>query len=197
VKGSVSAAVSAVAAQQAALAGVRALATAGTGVGISSLSGAAAESATLAWLGGGAIAAGGGGVAAGTIVLSGVAIAPAMLVGGITLAIQGDKARTQAEKYDAEVNCSIEEIRTNIKLLKRLERRASELDEALTDLDKRARRSLKTLASLDFDPSRHAHEFQRTALLMRALAQLLDTPLLDANGNVTDVSATTNERYAA
>jgi hypothetical protein len=39
--------------------------TASTGVAISSLSGAAATNAALAWLGGGAVAAGGGGVAAG------------------------------------------------------------------------------------------------------------------------------------
>ena len=42
---------------------VGALATASTGTAISALSGAAATNATLAWLGGGAIAAGGGGMA--------------------------------------------------------------------------------------------------------------------------------------
>jgi hypothetical protein len=52
-QGGVGAAASAVVAQQAALSGVRALAAAGTGTAISTLSGAAAESATLAWLGGG------------------------------------------------------------------------------------------------------------------------------------------------
>lgn len=57
--------------------------TAGTGVAISSLSGAAATNATLAWLGGGTIAAGGGGMVAGTaLVATGVGIA----VIGATLA---------------------------------------------------------------------------------------------------------------
>ena len=51
-------------------AAVGALATASTGTAISSLSGAAATNATLAWLGGGSLAAGGGGIAAGTVVLS-------------------------------------------------------------------------------------------------------------------------------
>lgn len=45
--------------------------TAGTGAAISSLSGAAANSAALAWLGGGTLAAGGGGMALGAIVVSG------------------------------------------------------------------------------------------------------------------------------
>ncbi len=55
--------------------------TAGTGIAISSLSGAAATNAALAALGGGTVAAGGGGVAAGSAILSasvpivGVAIA--------------------------------------------------------------------------------------------------------------------------
>jgi hypothetical protein len=195
--GATSAAVSAVAAQQVALAGVRALAAAGTGAAISSLSGAAAEGATLAWLGGGTIAAGGGGVAAGTLVLSGVAIAPALLIGGITLAIQGEKARTQAQEYESEVNCAVEEMHTNAKLLERLERRTVELDHILTQLNSRARCSLQSLSELDFDPSGHAHEFQQTALLMRALTEVLDTPLLDADGNVSEASATLTERYAA
>jgi hypothetical protein len=47
-------------------------ATASTGTAIASLSGAAAANATLAWLGGGTLAAGGGGVAAGTTVLAGI-----------------------------------------------------------------------------------------------------------------------------
>jgi len=44
--------------------------TASTGTAISALSGAAAESAALAWLGGGTLAAGGGGMTAGRSVRS-------------------------------------------------------------------------------------------------------------------------------
>jgi hypothetical protein len=45
-------------------------ATTGTGVAISSLSGASATSASMAWLGGGSVAGGGMGVAGGTVVLT-------------------------------------------------------------------------------------------------------------------------------
>ncbi len=48
---------------------------AGTGTAISSLSGAAATNASLAFLGGGSIASGGGGIATGTVVLGGIIIA--------------------------------------------------------------------------------------------------------------------------
>ena len=47
----------------------RTFGTASTGTAISSLSGAAMESASLAWIGGGALSAGGGGMAAGSAAL--------------------------------------------------------------------------------------------------------------------------------
>ncbi|MCK9893607.1 hypothetical protein [Frankia sp. AgB32] len=72
---------------------VGALATASTGTAISGLSGAAATNATLAWLGGGSIAAGGGGVAAGTAVLAGIAAAPALLAFGGVVAWQARRVR--------------------------------------------------------------------------------------------------------
>ena len=51
---------------------VTAFATASTGTAISTLSGAAASNAVLAWLGGGSIATGGAGMAAGQVVLTGI-----------------------------------------------------------------------------------------------------------------------------
>ncbi len=55
--------------------------TASTGTAISTLSGAAAKSATLAWLGGGSLAAGGFGMYLGNIVLIGISIVGVLLVG--------------------------------------------------------------------------------------------------------------------
>lgn len=57
---------------------IAALGTASTSVSIAGLSGIATSNATLAWLGGGALAVGGGGMALGTIVLGGLAIIPAL-----------------------------------------------------------------------------------------------------------------------
>lgn len=59
--------------------------TASTGAAISGLSGAAATNAALALLGGGTLAAGGAGVAGGTMLLTGIVAAPALLlaVGGL------------------------------------------------------------------------------------------------------------------
>ena len=52
------------------------LGTASTGTSIATLSGVAATNATLAWFGGGALAAGGAGMAGGSLVLGGIAIIP-------------------------------------------------------------------------------------------------------------------------
>lgn len=57
---------------------VAAFGAASTGTLMSTISGVAASNATLAWLGGGALAVGGGGIALGTIVLGGIAIVPAV-----------------------------------------------------------------------------------------------------------------------
>ena len=59
--------------------GVMALGTASTGAAIGGLTGVAATNATLAWLGGGALAAGGGGMALGSMVLGGIIAGPALL----------------------------------------------------------------------------------------------------------------------
>ena len=62
--------------------------TASTGTAISTLSGAAAANAALAWLGGGAVAAGGGGMAAGKALL--VLAGPVgWTIGGVALAGSG------------------------------------------------------------------------------------------------------------
>lgn len=77
---------------------VGAFATASTGTAIASLAGASATSATLAWLGGGSLAAGGAGIAGGTAVLSGILALPA-IVAVFTVALwQGHKIRKQSEQ---------------------------------------------------------------------------------------------------
>lgn len=83
---------------------VAASATASTGVAIGSLSGAAATSATLAWLGGGSLAAGGLGVAGGTLVLASIVALPAAIAGAGVLAYQGHKMREQARSESMQLD---------------------------------------------------------------------------------------------
>lgn len=91
--------------------------TASTGTMISLLSGAAATNASLAWLGGGALAVGGGGMAAGEALLAlagpiGWAIGGAAIIGG------GLLARSKNEKIANEANDKRKEVEILSKELK-------------------------------------------------------------------------------
>lgn len=184
--GGVTAVVAGMVARQAALSGVRMAATAGTGAAISGLSGAAAENAILAWLGGGTLASGGGGVTGGATVLGGLAIAPALLIAGCTLGAQGHKAQTKAQMHVSNVQIAIEHMASAEEILKRARARLRELRRAVTRMDRAANKALHDLASVPFDPRVHAKQLLRTAQLMRALRELLNTPIFNDDGTVAE-----------
>ena len=115
---------------------------AGTGAAISGLSGAAAESAMLAWLGGGTLASGGGGMALGATALNVVALGPALLVGGFVIMGQGQKALTKAEAYQSEIAIAIAELNEIDGRLDAVDARVGELSEVLTQLVSRGIESL-------------------------------------------------------
>ncbi|WP_062381182.1 hypothetical protein [Demequina pelophila] len=196
-KGGMGAAAGAVAMQQGALWGVTSFAAASTGTAISGLSGAAAQSATLAWLGGGSIAAGGGGVALGGLMLTGIAAAPAALIGGFAVGVQGQKAKTKAKEIEANVEVAVAEMEAKQALLRQVEVRIGELEDVLDRMNARALASLEALAGLDFDPEAHLADFQRTALLMAALGKILGTPVVDVDGRPSQESLKIKLKYAA
>lgn len=184
-------------AQGAALWGVTSFAAASTGTAISGLTGAAATNATLAWLGGGSLAAGGGGMAAGAVVLNLIMIAPAALIGGITFAIMGAKQITKAAEFAAQVAISIENMETAKGLLGRIDVRIGELKDVLARLVARAEQAVDVLESLDFDPDKHGGEFVRALQLVTAIGEVVETPVLDAEtGELTDVSIKIVEKYS-
>ena len=84
----------------AAYGGTQMLAAASTGTAISTLSGAAATNATLAWLGGGSLAAGG----LGMVVLGGVVAGPILVVGGAMLAASAETAVDDAKRNLAKAH---------------------------------------------------------------------------------------------
>lgn len=91
--------------------------TASTGTAISSLTGAAATNAALAWLGGGTLAAGGGGISAGAAFLAmagpiGIGIAGASLLASIVLFSR------KRIKNNKEKNKEIESVKSNTEKIK-------------------------------------------------------------------------------
>lgn len=89
--------------------GATMLASASTGTAIASLSGAAATNATLAWFGGGSLAAGGLGMAGGMCVLGGIIAAPVLAVGGLVFEAKAREMVAQAQKdYALARQCACE-----------------------------------------------------------------------------------------
>ncbi|PID21901.1 hypothetical protein CSV61_06695 [Sporosarcina sp. P3] len=91
-------------------------AAASTGTAIVALSGIAAQNATLAFLGGGSLAAGGLGVADGTLVLGGIALAPALAIGSLIFAASTEKKLQEMYGRQAEAQAEIEKLQaaTNV-----------------------------------------------------------------------------------
>lgn len=106
---------------------VSTLGTASTGAAIGSLSGVAATNATLAWFGGGALAAGGGGMAAGTAVLGGIVMLPALVLTGIFSHIKASKQIQEIERKMLDVLKTIDQIHENVLQMELIEKRSKEL----------------------------------------------------------------------
>ena len=152
------------------------LASASTGTATASLSGAAATNATLAWLGGGSLAAGGFGMAVGMVVLGGLVAGPAIAITGFVMASKAEEALTKARDYESEVDQAIEKINSMEIVLKGLQANAWEMSMTLTKLAKY------------FDeckPDVESNEqgaFERLLKCGSALKSVLDTPIMEKNG---------------
>lgn len=168
---------------------------ASTGTAISSLSGAAATNAMLAWFGGGAVAAGGGGMAVGVWVLGGITAIPALAIGGFFAAREGEKAMTKAQEYVAKVNKAITEINAAKDYSKPIKQRITELKGVFESLNTLAVEGLNELESQPFDSKRDAEKFQQVGLFMKGLVDILKTPVLNSEGKLNLGTVTILEKY--
>lgn len=157
---------------------------ASTGTAISSLSGAAAWNATLAWFGGGAIAAGGGGMAVGTIVLGSITVVPALAIGGFFAAREGKKAMTKAREYEAQVNVATAEIEFAREFAQQVSSRITELRGIFEEINSRAIAGLDDLEAHVIDSKIDTDKFQHVGLLMKGLIEILKTPVLNPQGQI-------------
>lgn len=188
VRGVVGAASAGVATPVALGAAVVKYASASTGTPISALSGAAAQKARLAFLGGGSLQSGGGGMKLGKTAGGIATIGPALLVAGIAVKNQGTKARTEAERHRTEVEISIATLDTRDKLLQGVQERAQELDALLGRMMARATVALDTLECEPFDISVHAERFQTALILVKSVRDIATAPVADEDGNIDAVT---------
>lgn len=160
-----------------------------TEIGISQLGGAAARSATVGWLGGSSIAVGG-------FVVGGITLGPALMVGGFQLAGKGEEALTKAREYEARINAEITKIVAAQDLVGQVKRRIAELSSLVESLNIYTVVALNEIDSLpSFDTQRDAGKFQRVALLVKALAEIINTPILDSKGDLNPAIATIQTKY--
>lgn len=149
----------------------------------------------MAWLGSGSLAAGGGGMALGTLVLGGVTVGPALMVGGFVLAGKGEEALTKAREYEAKVNTEVLKIEAAIAFLQQIERRINELADLVYDLNAYAWRGLIDLESRLFEPERDISKFHQVRLLVKALEEIIEIPVLDSQGNLNPAITTITTEY--
>jgi hypothetical protein len=172
--------------------------TASTGTAISGLSGVAAWNATLAWLGGGSLAAGGGGMALGTVVLGGITVGPALMIGGFVLGGEGKKALTKAIEYAKEVDNKIAQLDKSKGFLGQVQRRIKELQYLVNSLNSRAIKGLNELesrANFNLHLEEDATKFRELLLLIKASSEIMKLPILDEKGKLTKATENLQEKY--
>jgi hypothetical protein len=177
--------------------GVMAFGAASTGTAIATLSGAAATSATLAWLGGGALAAGGGGVALGTAVLGGLVAGPALAIMGFIVGAKASANLDEAMANNAEAKKIAEELQTAAVLCNGIRRRSYMFDRLLIRLDALFFPlvfSMETIIAQKGDDwnkfnDDDKHTIAAAASIAKTIKTILDTPILTEDGKLTEESA--------
>lgn len=173
-----------------------ALATASTGTAIASLSGAAATNATLAFFGGGSLAAGGLGMAGGTAVLGGLVAGPALAVLG---AVVGAKASANLDKAYSNLSKAREfkeEMDAASILCIGIRKRAAMFNRFLLSLNSVFEPLIYEMKQIILDKGTDFRTFSdeekktvaEAMAMAGAIKSILDTPILDDEGNLTPES---------
>lgn len=168
---------------------------ASTGALVSSLSGVAATNATLAWLGGGSLAAGGYGMAGGMMVLGGIVAGPVLAVGGFVMASKAEAAKHEAYSNLSKAELAAEEMRTAEVVTSGIDLRFKEVAKVLRRLDKNFKPMLKSLDLLvksNKDFQSYSIEDKKgvamSVALIKTLKHVLEAPLLSKDGSLTSQS---------
>jgi hypothetical protein len=138
---------------------------------------------------------GGGSMALGGAVLGGIALGPALMVGGFHLAGKGEKALTEARKYQAKVETEIGKIEAVQEFLQQVEQRIRELGLLAHKLEQQASLMLNALESKPFNGSQDTGKLQQVWFLVKALAEITKTPILNSEGKLNYGTVTILEKY--
>lgn len=192
--------------------GTMLLATASTGTAISSLGGVAATNATLAWLGGGSLAAGGYGMAGGMMVLGGIVAGPALAIFGHVLGNKGEEALNNARSNLEQARTIHDQAELMTGKLRAIEQVTSLANATFSKISSQLRRTVgelkKVIENNGVDYRTFTDECKEIVFRSVKFAQLLkamiDTAILDQDGNlvlatekrIQDVAAVANGQKA-
>ena len=143
--------------------GAMLFASASTGTAIASLSGVAATNATLAWFGGGSLAAGGLGIAGGTFVLGGIVAGPVLAVAGFIMAAKSEENLAKAEETYSEAELACEKMKTMVDFMKGVSRISKNYEDFIISFSKRYKEHLAYLSKVRQD----AYETQKNFFMNR------------------------------
>ena len=99
--------------------------------------------------------------------------------------------------YEVKANTEIAKLDTFEDFLGQVQRRITELKDLVKTLNDRASEGLTELESKPFERERDSGKFQQVALLIKALAEIMKTQVLDAEGNLNQATATFKAKYRA
>jgi len=164
---------------------------ASTGTAITSLSGAAATNATMAWFGGGALSAGGAGMAGGAAVLGGIALAPLVIIGAFKYASHAEEKLTAAMEYSDEMDVIVAKINAAVDFANSLNAHVTQFTGILQGLVNRLiaqTKILETLAEKNSDEVAIMPNKMQVILLVKAIKRFLEIELFDQNQKPTEES---------
>jgi len=118
--------------------------SAGAGILLGGIGGAATN-ATLALLGGGTLAAGGGGMALGTAVLGGATLGIGLLVGGIVFNATGSKLSDKADEAYSQASRTEKEVNKIVGYFDELSSVGEKFKASLSQIEEQYRKRLATL----------------------------------------------------
>ncbi len=170
------------------------LASASTGTAIATLHGVAATNATLAWFGGGSLAAGGAGMAGGAAVLGGIVAGPALLVMGIITGAKAGKNLENAKANAAKTNEICEQFENGALQCIAIRRRTNMFYNLLTRLDAYLMPLVYDMENIIRNEGTDYSVFSAESKKIIACAAsaavtvktVIDTPILSADGSLTE-----------
>lgn len=179
-------------------------AAASIGTAIASLSGVAATNATLAFLGGGSLAAGGLGMAGGMAVLGGLVAGPALAVMGFVMLGAGSKKLDDAYSNLAEARKISEELENLTISTNAIRRRTQMFERLLIRVDCMFSKAIynleKVINDYGIDYSSYNDDSKKIVASNIKLAEttkaILDTPILTDNGSISEESDKLIETYS-